>query len=349
MKAGVMDRTALLTALQPVEGMQEIVVPKSGGTEFRATEGEGLTWHPEGYEDSFKVGREAAVQALRHVPGLGGAAVTGHNAWPGQLLIEPLNWWYQNGEGDARALVNGDGEVLAFTKRAEVGIQSPTRLLEAVTETLEEIGIESDSLYFDKVRVSLDKVSFAVITEEHHDLLETGKHEFIDEKEGIVLDAGIMVFASPTGEAHTEVSPYLNLLRCYNGMISPVAMERYTVKGGDGGSIYQWAREMTFNSWDAIDGELDALRKLTDIPVEGHVHDVLADIFERHHVPAGLRQDIAEAAVEEADGTLFGIAQAFNSVANGMEDVAGLRHLLMVTGDIAHQTERCVECLRALS
>ena len=343
-----MDQAALLTKLQPVEGMQEIVVPKNGGTEFRATAGEGLTWHPEGH-DEYKVGREAAVQALRHVPGLGGAAVTGHNAWPGQLLIEPLNWWYQNGEGDVRALVNGEGEVLSFTKRAEQGIQSPTRLLEAVTEGLEKVEADIGDLYFDKVRVGLDAVSFAIVTEQHHDLVQPGRHDFIDKTDGIVFDAGIMVFTSPTGEKHTEISPYLNLLACYNGMISPVAMERYQVQGGDGGNLYDWAREMTFNSWDAIDGELEALKNLRGIPVDGHVHDVLADVFERHHVPAGLRQDIAEAAVETADNTLFGIAQAFNRVANDQEDVAGLRHLLMVTGDIAHQTERCTECLRAIN
>jgi len=85
------------------------------------------------------------------------------------------------------------------------------------------------------------------------------------------------------------------------------------------------------------------------IDVDGNVHTVLADLFERHHVPAGQREAIIEAAVEEADGTLFGISQAFNRVANMQEEVGTLRHLLMVTGDMAHQTERCTECLRTIN
>ncbi len=330
-----MNRAALLTALETVEDLEEIVVPKRGGTsEFTITD-DGLQWQP-GDGDAYKVGREAAAQALRHVPGLSQAAI---KEWPTHLLMEPLNWWYTHGDGDVRALVNGEGDVASFTKRADYGIHSPTRMLEAVEEGLNEKGINGSDLYFDKVRVGLDQTSFAVVTHERNTEIKSGD----------VMDAGIMVFGSPTGEAYIEVSPYLNRLICTNGMVSPVSMGRWSHRGGDGGSLYDWTKELTLQSWDAIDGELDAVRGLTEIEVGGNVHNVLADLFERHHVPAGQREDIIEAAVEEADGTMYGISQAFNRVANGVEDVAGLRHLLMITGDVAHQTERCSACLRTIN
>lgn len=332
-----MNRTALLTALEPVENLEEIVVPKAGGSSSFEITNEGLYWHASGVGDPYKVGKEAAAQALRHVPGLSGAAI---KEWPVPLLVDPLNWWYTHGNGDVRALINQGGDVVSFTKKAEHGLHSPSRMLEAIEEALNEKGVDPESYYYDKVRVGLDRVSFAVVTSDRTE----------DLKVGDVAQAGIMAFGSPTGEAYTELSPYLNRLLCGNGMVSPVAMGRWSHRGGDGGSIFDWTKEMTLESWDAIDGELDALRSLTEIEVEdGNLHGVLADLFERHHVPAGQREAILENAVAEADGTMFGIAQAFNRTANDVEDVAGLRHLLMVTGDVAHQTERCSACLRAIN
>ncbi len=331
-----MNRAALVTAFQAVEGLEEVVVPKKSGTSKFTVTDDGLKWSPSDTADELTVTMDAAVQALRHVPGLSGTAI---KEWPTSLLVDPLNWWFQNGVGEARALYNSDGEVLSFTKRAEAGIHRPTRMLEAVEDALNEKGIATEDVYYDKVRVTLDRVSFAVVTHE--------KSEEI--KAGDVFDAGIMVFGSPTGEAYTEVSPYLNRLVCTNGMISPVAIGRYSHRGSDGASIYDWTRDMTVQAWDAIDGELEAVRSLTGIEIDGNVHSVMADLFERHHVPARQRESILEALAEESDGTMFGVSQAFNRVANDIEDVDGLRHLLMVSGDVAHQTERCSACMRAIN
>ncbi len=331
-----MNRAALVTAFQSVEGLEEVVVPKKSGTSKFTVTDDGLKWKPSDGADELSVTMEAATQALRHVPGLSGTAI---KEWPTSLLVEPLNWWFRNGAGEARALYNSDGEVLSFTKRAEAGIHRPTRMLEAVEDALSEKGIATDDLYYDKVRVTLDRVSFACVTHE--------KSEEI--KAGDVFDAGIMVFGSPTGEAYTEVSPYLNRILCTNGMISPVAIGRYSHRGSDGASIYDWTRDMTVQAWDAIDGELEAVRSLTGIEIDGNVHSVMADLFERHHVPARQRESILEALAEESDGTMFGVSQAFNRVANDVEDVDGLRHLLMVSGDVAHQTERCSACMRAIN
>jgi hypothetical protein len=329
-----MNRAALLTALSTVTDLEEIVTPKTAGNSF-AVKPDGLYYRPAAQDNEYKVGKEAATQALRHVPGLSAAAI---KEWPTDLLMEPMNWWYQNGDGDVRMLANGQGEVVSFTKAANSGINNPIRSLEAIEDALDEKGIDTDDLYYDKVRVTLDKVAFAVVTHEKNGEVKVGD----------VMDAGIMFFGSPTGEAYTEVSPYLNRLLCTNGMISPVHMGRWSHRGGDGGSIYDWTKEMTLGSWDAIDGELDSLRALTQIDVpDDAIHTVLADLFERHHVNANLRQAVAEAAVIEADGTLFGLSQAFNRAANNEQDIQAMRHLLMVTGDVAHQTERCSTCLRA--
>lgn len=336
-----MNRAALLEEFQKVEGLEELVVPKKGGTsEFVVTEDNkgklSLKWKPSGSGRELSVGVDALAGALRHVPGMSKATI---EKWPTHLLIHPLNWWFQHGDGDARALYNSLGEVVSFTKRADHGIHRPTRVLEAIEDSLNEINVPTNDLYFDKVRVSLDRVSFAVIT-----------HEKAEEiKPGDIFDAGIWTHMSPTGESFTEVSPYLNRLVCTNGMTSPVVVARHSQRGSDGDSIYEWTKNTTVQAWDAIDGELNAIRNLTEIEIDGNVHNIMADLFERHHIPVRQRESILEALGEESDGTMYGVAQAFNRAANEIEDVSALRHLLMVTGDIAHQTERCTTCMRAIN
>jgi hypothetical protein len=85
------------------------------------------------------------------------------------------------------------------------------------------------------------------------------------------------------------------------------------------------------------------------VRLDGHASDVLADLFQRHRVPVGLRREVQEALASEADGTMYGVAQAFNRAANRVGDLSAMRHLLAVTGEIAHNTERCPECLRQLN
>ena len=131
-----MKRESLLTALAPVSDLEEIVTPKQQGNEF-AIKDDGLYFQPAiGMADEYKVGSDAAAQALRHVPGLSAAAI---KEWPTDLLLAPMNWWYQHGEGDVRTLVNGD-EVVSFTKTASNGLHNPVRLVEAVEDVVQELG-----------------------------------------------------------------------------------------------------------------------------------------------------------------------------------------------------------------
>lgn len=330
-----MNRTALTQAMERVSGATDIVVPKAGGNaDFVVKEG-GLFFRPSGMEE-YKVGVEAAKQAMIHVPGLSAAAM---KEWPIDLLLEPLNWWYRHGEGDVRALAMND-EILTFTRKTNLPIVNPMEIVEAVESGLVEKGLDAEEFYYDKVRVGLDHCSFAVVTSEYAQPVKVGD----------IVNGGVMAFASPTGAKATEVSPFLNRLVCTNGMISPLLMERFSWKG-EAGNIFDWTKAETMRSYDAIDQEVEALVELTRIEVpDSALHTVLADLFDRHHVNASVRQMVTEAAIIEADGTMFGLAQAFNRAANdGGLNIDQMRHLLMVTGDVAHQTDRCTSCLRAMN
>jgi len=325
--------------LAPVSALQEIEVPVRGSGMSFSIEDSGPVFNLSALPDPLPVGPTALESALRMVPGLSKTAVA---QWPVDLLNHPLNWWFQHGDGQVKIMLPTDGtEVLAFTRAGKVGI-NPSHVLDVAVESLGSVGVDPESLVFDKVRVGLDSTCFAAIA-----AAGQGARAL---KVGDVTQAGVMFFTTPTGQKATEITPFLYRLVCTNGMISAAEMGRFAIRGGDGESIGDWTRRLTLQAWDAVDGELDAMASLVDIPInEGNSGQVLSDLYERHHVSPGLRREITEALAEEADGSMYGVAQAFSRAANDLEDPHALRHLLMVTGDVAHQRDRCTACQRVLN
>lgn len=342
MSRELLDREAVTAVLEPLESLAEVTVPLrgSGHSEFvvRSADEErpGLWWRA--IDTEYYVDQAALEGALSKVPGLSGPAV---REWPASLLLPPLNWWYSQADGQVRALTTveeGRPTVVQFTKK-ESPLNSTLRMLETAEQALAERGVEVGTLQYDRVGASLDRASVAIVA--------PGVTEEV--KEGDVVSAGIFFINSPVGTKKIELSPYVNRLICTNGWISPVNMASFSIKGGDGGSMDEWVQSATFSAWDAVSGEIDQIRGLTEVPIDGHHTDVLRDIFERHGVASRLRERVVEAYAEENDGTMFGIANAFNRAANDVTDIGQVRNLMMVSGEVAHQSERCSACLRALN
>jgi hypothetical protein len=336
MPTQMLTRNEVEAALRPIDSLEERIVTMQGkGLEFSvgADDG-GLRLRV--LKDQFKVQRPAFEQALVFVPGLTKPAISD---WPTDMLLTPVNWFLQHRGEEMRMLISGD-EIVAFPKKITT-MTPTTQLLDQVVGAVVAEGADPDTLQYDKVRVSLDRCSVAIISPENR----------AEAKKGDALNGGVMLLNSPTGRADIEVSAYVNRLVCTNGMISPVALRSFRVRRGSSGfdHLSEWVTDAARESWLALDGEFSALRDLTQIPVDGHGADVLRDVFTRHRVPARLRDAVQEALIEEGDGSLYGIAQAFNRAANGQEDIGAMRHLLMVTGEMAHQTSRCSECLRSLN
>lgn len=271
------------------------------------------------------VAEEGLVAGLQKVPGLTKAAV---QQWPVEMLINTTNWFYEHGEGDARGLVHNN-VLIGFTKSPDSPIYPVSQIVETMTAALPD-----DEYLFGNVRVSLDQVTFGLVTPARTS----------EPKVGDVVQAGIWALHSPTARRNPEISPFVNRLVCTNGMISSRSLSKWSWKGN--ADYIDWVTESTGYAWNSLDLEFESLEALTHQALNGHASVVLEDLFDRHRVPSNLRAGVLDAVVDEADGTMYGIAQAFNRAANEIDNPAAMRGLLMVTGDIAAQDERCENCFR---
>lgn len=276
------------------------------------------------------VTRDGLEQALQKVPGLGKSAVA---QWPAEMLIDTVNWFYENGHEETRGLTH-DGSLIGFTRDSD----APVHRVSAVLERIEK-KLPKDSYMFSNVRAgSIHEVAFGLVTPAKE----------AQPKVGDVVQAGVWCFHSPTARRNPEISSFVNRLACTNGMIASRSLSKFSWRATDEVDYLDWVEDSTVTAWESVDLEFDALTALTQQRLNGHAHAVLEDLFERHRVPSSLRSRVVDAVVDEADGTMYGIAQAFNRAANSVEDPMQMRGLLMVTGDIAAQDERCGECFRAL-
>ena len=328
-----MTLTELGEVLAPLDGLGEVVVPRRGGhAELVSAEGQNIGFRIGGQE--YAVSDSALEEVFNHVPGMSKAALT---QWPEELLVPAVNWFLGNQSGDVRALTYNDA-VISFPKR-EVPIHYPSQVLDRMVGSLGDAGVNVDELEAHKVSTSVHQTRFALVSPERS----------AEPKVNDVLAGGVLVDLSPSGANNIEMSPYVNRLVCTNGMISPVSLGRWAWRGDSGdGSFLNWVADFTTEAWGALEAEFEALDALTAMPINGHTEDVLRDMFRRHRVPARVRELVTAAALDEADGTMYGIAQSFNRAANEVEDLRHARDLWMVTGEMAHQTDRCESCFQSL-
>lgn len=333
MATRLLTRAEMFEKIAPLEAISEVSGP-TDRTRFRLADGDaGILAEIGGVE--LPISTEALEDALVKVPGLQKAAV---NQWPVDMLLTTMNWFYEHGDGETRALVHDD-KIVSVTKSA-VPLFPVSEVLEAVEEGVSDAGGSLVDMGFGNVRLSLDRVTFGVSTPSRVD----------EPKVGDVVQAGIWVHHSPTGQRAVEIAPYVNRLVCTNGMIAARSLSKWSWRGGsrDEGDFRRWIRAAASGAWEGVQSEFDGLRDLTTQRLNGHASAVVDDLFERHRVPGHLREAVLESLIDEADGTMYGIAQAFNRAANQVSDITHMRHLLLVTGDVVAETERCDSCFRAL-
>lgn len=327
MATRLLSRSEFETAMAPIDALRSVSAPTEEWSFALDDEEKMVARLHDGRE--FRITMNGMEAALTKVPGLSKAAIA---QWPSDRLMETVNWFYEHGEGDVAGMIAED-RVVGFTKDARP-IYPISDVLTKAEETLTTLGVETGNLQFGNVRADIDRAAFGLVTPVTS-----------EPKVGDIVQSGIWFMHSPTSRKADEISPFVNRLVCTNGMISARSLSKWSWRGT--GNLMEWVGESVRQSWTALDDELAGLHALTEQPLNGHATAVLEDIFERHHVPTQLRERVLEAAVDEADGTMYGIAQSFNRAANAVEDAGQMRNLLMVTGDIAAQTERCDSCFRA--
>ncbi len=342
------------TALSTTSGLAEIVHPYQGGShdfvyEPGADDGAGVVALILGGE-RYPLSNEAALSAVLRLPGASQALF---ERWPIHLVIDALNFFWDNREGDFKALVDGEGNLRQFTKPTAL-LFDPLVILDAMADAVGTYGGKEHVIVTDFSH-GLDETHFSVT-------VNPGQSErFVDAREGDRTLGGLYFTGSLLGKGRTELAVYTHRVLCANGMVSPAGSTRFRM-GGAGGDddaegpldrMVEWLHTSCEHLLGGpTDDEFERLTHLTTHPVDdAHLATTMADLFERFSLPATARTAIHEALVEEADGTMYGIVQAMTRAAQHSLSVTdGQRYALMRTaGEVAvHAQTTCESCQRPM-
>lgn len=343
-------RYLLQTRVPQPEGV--VTAYQGGHYNFRTeeTEGGGSAVYLDIEDRTALVSREGLISAVRKLPG-GGKKLAD---WPHRLLLEPLNHFYPQKDGEFKALIGtgSKGDVLMHITRPKAIVFDPVQVFDMMGEAMaRHSGHDLDSFQVDNPITAPEEVQFS--------LVDPDGPRFVDARPGDRTLGALGFRGSIYGLFPMELTVRSRRVLCANGMVSPDGFSRFRAGNEDedaeGGvnRLEEWLRSQTeelFNG-TAMQRELDRIQHLTTHEVDpAHAGTVFQDLFERVNVPQDARQAVLDAFETEADGTMYGVIQAFT---RGAQSVAlNPSAQWRLARDAGHASaiaqEVCEACQRAL-
>jgi hypothetical protein len=267
---------------------------------------------------------------------------------PGPMIESHVNYWLANSGKDYRLLTKDDA-ALAVTKSASIEPFSNVEILLKVEDAVRTKHGEGTEILVDyKLHHDLRRTAVRVVIPGHQEVIESYRHSASNPD---TWSTGIQIVNSLTGAKPLSIQGYLFAWWCTNGAISTHAESaKYNrrTQGQEALDVQDWVYGSAKNVLDDLDHELDAIRELTTVSIEGEVAATMADIFSSYSVPVAQREQILLALAEDEDQTMYGLMQAITQAANGMDvqDEARER-LMLIGGDLTRAaTGRCQSCHR---
>lgn len=338
-------------ALQAHAGLAEVTHPFQGGShDFRMerlSATDTATFLRLGGED-YRLRPDALASAIHRIPGGSDDIV---QRWPLDFVLPALNYFFDHKEGDFKMLVDSDGQVQQFVKPSTL-VFDPVDVLDAMVDAVATHGHKESVLVHDFAH-SLESTTFSVCPP------ASMAERFIDARPGDRTLGGLWFSGSLLGKSNPELTLYTNRVECSNGMTSPAGVSRFKVgRGGEEADgpidrLREWlASTCTELYGQPMTDELERIRHLTEHSIhEDHLGSVLNDLYERNAVPSRVRAAVQEALIEEGDGTMYGVVQAFTRAAQHSADLSdsqrqGLMRAAGATTLVAQEV--CESCERPL-
>jgi len=134
----------------------------------------------------------------------------------------------------------------------------------------------------------------------------------------------------------TVLDGYLFAWWCSNGCIDTFASSgQWSRRGTDGNNeekAYEWARQSVDEILGGLEGTLDRVASLTQVPLAGDAQEILTESFRRHGVPSVARDAVIENLIDSPDNTMYGLMQAVTQVANDAGLTPGVVDALLTAG-----------------
>lgn len=271
---------------------------------------------------------------------------------PGPLLQPHLNYWFREGLRTKAGhrdyqLLSAGGNGAAITRSSIIPFSNLRLLEQAVDGIHRHFGNDAEILVDYKFHHSLRRTDLRLIVPATtRNITGTG----LDTDEWCL---GVQFKNSLTGELRTSFDGYLFRYVCTNGAVDTHVTSGAWTRRGQGAEdeVYEWARTAVDEVLGGLEHSLDAVQEMVTIPIEGHVNDVLRDVFEYYRVPLPERARIIENLIEAGGPiTMYTVMAAITQVANDNKlDPAHVENLLRMGGDLPHAaTSRCDACQRLL-
>src|SRR5690606_34848398 len=102
---------------------------------------------------------------------------------------------------------------------------------------------------------------------------------------------GVHLTNSLMGKSQTKLETYLFRWWCTNGATSTMDNVGVWSRRGDADQdVYEWARDSVDEVLGGLEGQFDAVQRLTALNVEGHVADIVKEIYDTYGVPVSQRK-----------------------------------------------------------
>lgn len=276
---------------------------------------------------------------------------------PAHLLVNEVNWWYQEGFGDKafKLLKAGpsdseeegpaEGTVMGLTRHT-INPFSNLALLAPVLAGIEKQYGGGEVLVDYKFHHDLELTNFRLIVP---GLVRTMTGTRVADD---TWSTGINFRNSLIGLKPPELDGYLFRWWCTNGCydtLSGQTASRRTIK--DEADAVEWAAFAVDQVLGGLESTLDGVQELTSIPVEGDVSVVLSDLFTQHSVPRAERTRVLNSMADlGGDLTMYDVQNALTLAANSDQiSPRTVDIMLRAGGHVAHAaTGRCGSCRRVL-
>lgn len=300
------------------------------------------------YVNIGQVGRATEYQltksVLTELAGMCGIRPTHALKCPPDLLEAHLNYWFRHGmvlkkgNRDWRFMI-ADDIATTITKQGFAPI-SNLAILDHTENALKWRWGGLDIMADYKMHHSLRRTDLRLVVLDCPAWTMTGTG--VDDDR---WSAGVQVRNSLAGHS-ASFEAYLFRWICTNGAIDQTATSTITRKIDDDPT--EWVTHAVDDVLGGFDEAMAAVQRLTSISVEGHLSDVLKDLFTHYRLTVAERTRITAALLDAEPLTMYAIMAAITEGANrpGL-DPSTIDGLMRVGGDLPHTgAHRCKECLR---
>lgn len=246
---------------------------------------------------------------------------------PNDVRVELLNYFFDGGSmGAGPLIISNNREIVSFS-----GDSDPVDAERAIDIILDSLPADPN-------------ISRFYATKDRVDLYLTSD-ERVAVKPGDLVSKGVLARFSPFGISRPEVSTYMTVLACTNGMLRDSSSTKFAMSRDN--DPYAWLKNVVPVAYNAFDREIESFKVAAETRLNGHTSSLL-----RHSIRSltkTAQNAILAYAVDEKPETLWDLMNIITYYASHRIDNPDLIATMMEAGGgMLDHAEFCSECKRVL-